>query len=207
MSENSLPYSGEIARKALHVVAMIIPASMLLIDRELGLAILGPCAAAAMWLDRYRLRNPVVSEWLRANLGFMMRADECDTSEDRVFFNGATWVMLTAFLLLLVFPAQYAAPGMVIAMLADAAAALVGRKCGRIKWPGGSRTVEGTLAFFAIGALSAVFFPSVPWPDKLAAVALAGLVEIPPLKINDNLLLPFVAATVLWVMAGTPPLW
>ncbi|NNE69963.1 MAG: phosphatidate cytidylyltransferase [Rhodothermales bacterium] len=207
MSAPSLPYSGEIARKALHVVAMLIPASMLLIDRTTGLAILAPLAVSAMFLDRYRLKNDAVSDWLSEHLGFMMRADERDSSGNRVFFNGATWVMLTALLLLLVFPARFAAPGMVIAMLADAGAALVGRKWGRRKWPGGSRTVEGTLAFLVTGVVSALFFPSIPWPDKLTAVGIAAVMEIPPLRINDNLLLPFVAATVLWAMAGMPPLW
>ena len=207
MHEDPLPYSGEIARKALHIAAMLLPAGMVLVERGVGLTILGVFALTAMWLDRYRLTNPHVSAWLSRNLGFMMRPDERDSHGERVFFNGATWVMITAFLLLLVFPARFAAPGMVIAMIADAGAALVGRKIGRHKWPGTSRTVEGTLAFFVTGALTALLFPGLPFVHRLAAVAVAGVAEIPPLKVNDNVLLPFAAAATLWFLAGTPPLW
>lgn len=207
MTQPPLPYSGEIARKALHIAAMLLPAGMVLIDRWVGLAILAPLALGAMWLDRYRLKNAALSAWLSKNLGFMMRPDERDSHGNRVFFNGATWVMITAFLLLLVFPAKYAAPGMVIAMIADAGAALVGRKIGRIKWPGSSRTVEGSVAFLATGALTALLFPGLPLEHRLAAVLVAGLAEIPPLKLNDNVLLPFAAASTLWFLAGTPPLW
>ncbi|MFT4605400.1 MAG: dolichol kinase [Rhodothermales bacterium] len=207
MTQAPLPYSGEIARKALHIGAMLLPAGMMFVDRWIALAILAPLALNAMWLDRYRLKNPAVSAWLSRNLGFMMRPDERDSHRSRVFFNGATWVMITAFLLLLVFPARFAAPAMVIAMIADAGAALVGRKIGRLKWPGTSRTVEGTLGFLVTGALTALLFPDLPLEHRLAAVGVAALVEIPPLKVNDNVLLPFAAAATLWYLAGTPALW
>jgi dolichol kinase len=206
MTSDSLSYSGEVSRKALHVVAMLIPAGMLLIDREIGLAILVPMALAAMWLDRYRTRSEAVRDWLDSHLGFMMRDTERGDHPE-IVFNGATWVIVTAALLLAVFPAEYAAPGMVIAMIADAGAALVGRKWGVHQWPGTRRTVEGTVAFMVTGAATAALFWYLPWGHRLAAVGLAGIAEIPPLRINDNLLLPFVTATVFWGLAGTPPLW
>ena len=206
MQPPALPYSGEIARKALHLLAMLMPAGMLFVPRPEALVILWTLAILAMATDLWRQHNPTLGSWIDRRLGFMMRASERGLHPDRRF-NGATWVMITAALLLTVFPAKFAAPGMVIAMIADAGAALVGRKIGRHPWPGTSRTVEGSAGFLLTGVLAALLFPGIPWSHRLAAIGVAAVVEIPPIRVNDNLLLPFAASTVLWWLAGAPPIW
>ncbi|MBO6577123.1 MAG: hypothetical protein JJ896_14855 [Rhodothermales bacterium] len=201
-----LPYSGELGRKALHLLAMLMPLGMLIVERVPALIILGSLAVMAVSADLARARWSGFSTWIDRWFGWMMRPSERGKDRSQVL-NGATWVMVTAFLLLAVFPAEFAAPGMVIAMIADAGAALVGRKLGRHTWPGGSRTVEGSLAFLVTGVIAAAFFPGIPWGHRLAAIGATAIAEIPSVPINDNLLLPFVGASVLWILAGTPPLW
>ena len=185
---------------------MAMPIGMLLVPRVPAIAILTALALLAVSADLLRARAESLSGLIERWFGFMMRPSERGLKRERTF-NGATWVMVTAALLLMVFPAEIAAPGMVIAMIADAGAALVGRKVGTTKWPGGNRSVQGTVAFLVTGAAAAAFFPGIPWPHRLAALGVAAVMEIPPLPVNDNLLLPFTASTVLWILAGTPPLW
>lgn len=206
MTKETLPYSGEIARKALHLLAMAIPVGMLLLDRHTGLAILIPLAILAIFMDRGRSWSAAYNAWIEKHMGFMMRDSERGM-EREARLNGAAWVMLTAALLLIVFPPRIAAPAMVIAMIADAGAALVGRRWGTHHWPGSRRTLEGTAAYVVTGLAAALFFPEISLVHRLTAIGVSAVVEILPLRINDNLLLPFAAATVLWMMAGLPPLW
>jgi dolichol kinase len=206
VDKETLSYSGEAARKALHLLAMIIPAGMLVMDRIPALALLIPCAVAAVATDLLRWRIEGLGRWLDRVLGFMMRDSERGESRSTLF-NGATWVMVTGALLLLVFPARFAAPAMITAMLGDAAAALVGRPWGRHPWPGSNRTVEGTAAFVVVGMLSFFLFPAIPVGHRAAATVTAAAAELVPLRINDNLLMPFAASTVLWLLAGAPALW
>jgi len=179
---------------------------MLFMDRLPALALLIPFALAAVATDLLRWRIDGLGAWLDRALGFMMRDSERGASRS-TFFNGATWVMVTGALLLLVFPAEYAAPAMILAMLGDAAAALVGRPFGRHRWPGGNRTVEGTAAFITVAMLASLVFPAIPLAHRAAAVLTAAIAELLPLRVNDNLLMPFASATVLWLLAGTPQLW
>ena len=95
------------------------------------------------------------------------------------------------------------APAFAMFMLSDAAAALVGRRYGRIHWGGSPRTVEGSLAFLLLGlgvmALLAPFSEIVFWVGAVS-VGAATLAEVPAGPFNDNLRVPMVAATVLFVL-------
>ena len=80
-------------------------------------------------------------------------------------------------------------------------AAVVGVTVGRTRWPGSSRTVEGSAAaavsFLACAAaLSWLLAEHTPWPRLLAASIAVALVEAVTQQI-DNLLLPLVAYAAL----------
>lgn len=110
-------------------------------------------------------------------------------------------------------------PAILVLALADAAAALVGSACGRTRYraPGGRKSVEGSLAFFAV-ALPAVGIPlfvltSLPlpsvmlWSGLVAAIA-CGL-EALASGGTDNLLIPTGCCLVLLALSGgpAPDLW
>ena len=96
----------------------------------------------------------------------------------------------------------------------DGFATLVGRRFGRTRLPWNpDKSVEGTLAFIVFGSVAGVFLawwvrPSVftvLFPPLLftlvapvAAALVAGLVETIPVRLDDNISVPFAAGLTLW---------
>jgi len=199
---------SEAARKALHLVSLIVPAAMLALGRTTALVAGGAVAAVAVAADVLRARSSGFARFIDRWFGWMMRAEEQPGVPGPVVFNGATWVLVTAFLLALLFPLRVGMAVFIAFMLGDAAAALVGRAVGRHRWPGTRRTVEGSAAFFAVAlavllALPAVVGDAVVHPSLpvAAAVALAmAAVEALPIRLNDNVRVPVVGALLLVVL-------
>ncbi|MFN3201485.1 MAG: diacylglycerol/polyprenol kinase family protein [Bradymonadia bacterium] len=127
--------------------------------------------------------------------------------------NSATWYA-TSFLFL-AFCGDLAAVSVALIVLAlgDPAAAIIGRRFGRTKLVHG-RSLEGTLAFVAFGALGAFVTLSIYHPEFTAAqavaVAFAGavpgaLAELFSRRVDDNFSVPVCTATgvlVLRALAG-----
>lgn len=104
----------------------------------------------------------------------------------------------------------------------DGFATLVGRRFGRTRLPWNSdKSVEGTLAFVVFGSMAGVFLAwwvnlavltthnlasdADPFPPLLFALVapviaaiVAGLVETVPVRLDDNISVPFAAGFTLW---------
>ena len=199
VSTHVLDFKGEIGRKALHLLALVVPASMLILPFPVALGGLVALSIAAVATEVARYFNETVSQFIDRSFGWMMRPEERGMGKG---FTGATWVVVTAALLLGTFEPRFAAAGMSMTLVGDAAAALVGRTWGARKWPGSNRTLLGTGAFVVTALVIAAFFPSFPWSARAAAAVGAAAAEMLPLRINDNLLLPFVAAGLLTLLAA-----
>ena len=207
MTHPDLPYSGELYRKALHLLALVLPAGVVVLGKPLALWILLPLALTALALDVLRVRWVWLNRTIDTGFGWMMRRAERPRVGAPVRVNGASWVLTSMALLTLLFPVDVAVVSFVVFMLGDAAAALVGRGMGRLHWGGSGRTVEGTVAFLVVGmgsavALAAPFVPFAPFAFPLwmlaVAVMTAAVLETLPLPVNDNLAAPLGAAGVLY---------
>jgi dolichol kinase len=195
--DNQMPYKHELLRKAVHIPALIIPAGMLILERHQSIIILGCVTIIAVSLDLLRARHALLNRWIQTIFGLLMRPDEKAASKEGVVFNGATWALVSAFLLILIFPVHVAAFSISIFLIGDAAAALAGRRFGRIKWGRGSKTVEGSLAFLLTGLIVVLIIPGVKfWTGFLACLG-ACLAEALPGPVNDNLKVPLSAAGIM----------
>lgn len=193
----SLDLRGEFARKALHLLSLVLPVGMLVLPYAEALTALVALSVVAIATEIGRDRSAAAHALIDRWLGWMMRPGEREPGSG---FCGATWVVVTATLLLAAFPASVAASAMAVGLVGDAAAALVGSSLGRVRWPGSKRTVEGTMAFVVAGALVMLFFGEFPWSVRIAAVASAAVAELLPIPVNDNLLVPFAAAGALMLL-------
>ena len=111
--------------------------------------------------------------------------------------SGGSFVLAAALLVNLLFPPRVAAVSLVVMLIGDTAAALIGRKFGRHPAPNG-KSVEGVIAFilagyaaFAVVSLIAkvpCFFYVAGIPAVIAAAA-AELFE-KQLKLDDNFSIP-----------------
>jgi len=190
-------YAAEVGRKTLHLLALVIPLGMWLLGTPLALYVLAAGAGMAGAADVARAHLPAFNEWIRRVFGPLMRTEELPAVGEGVTFNGATSVLVGAALLLLIFPLRVAVPVLTMTMLADAAAALVGRRLGRHPWGDLSATVEGTAAFVVTGLVVMACFPALAYGPAAAGVLVAATVEALPLPVNDNVRVPLVAALVV----------
>lgn len=196
-SSSDFSYSAEIGRKTLHLIALVIPLGMWWFGTPLALYVLGGMAGLALIADVVRAYSPAFSDLIQCIFGPLMRAEELPEVGTGVSYNGATCVLVGAALMTLVFPLRVAVPVLTMTMLADAAAALVGRRIGRHSWGSFSSTIEGSTAFVVTGLAVMAAFPTLAFGPAAAGVLVAAAVEALPLPVNDNIRVPLVAALVV----------
>jgi uncharacterized protein (TIGR00297 family) len=124
---------------------------------------------------------------------------------------GILFYPLAVLLLILVFRSRLdiAAAAWAILALGDGAATIVGRAVGTTPWPWNrEKTVQGTAAFVVLGGAAGVLLCWWTEPDSslgfviggpLLAACAAAMVESIPVRLDDNLSVPFVAGAVLWL--------
>jgi uncharacterized protein (TIGR00297 family) len=133
----------------------------------------------------------------------------------RGFPLGILLYPLAVLCLILVFPTRLdiAAAAWAILACGDGAATLVGRRARGAPLPWNrDKTVAGTAAFIAAGAIAGIALmwwtrPAVVPPPAMTFVVLgpiaaaiaAGFVETIPVRLDDNISVPLVAASVLWL--------
>lgn len=196
-SAASLSYTGELGRKALHLLALSIPLGMWWLGMPVALYVLAPAALLAVTADVARAYSESFNALIRWIFGSLMRAQELPAVRTGVRFNGATCVLIGAALMAVLFPLRVAVPVLTMTMLADAAAALVGRRLGRHPWGTLAATVEGTGAFVVTGLAVMACFPAVSFSPALAGVLAGAGAEALPLPVNDNIRVPVVAGLVV----------
>ena len=195
------PLAVEGSRKALHLVALVVPLFMAVAGRSVSLMVLIPLSLLALTGDILRARVQAFRNFIEGFFGFMMRADERGPIGGPVRVNGATWVLLSAAVLSIIFPLAYAVPALASFMIGDAAAALVGIRFGRTKWGVGERTLEGSAAFVAVALPIIMLFPTITLTSGIVCVFAGAVAEIFPRPLNDNIRVPVVMATVLILLA------
>ncbi|MEM9996976.1 MAG: diacylglycerol/polyprenol kinase family protein, partial [Bacteroidota bacterium] len=217
MNAAVLSYRAELGRKALHVGALLMPLGLLAVGREIALWVFVPLAVVALVSDVLRTRSAGFHGFIQGLFGGIMRPEERPALHGPIVFNGATWMCTAMALTALLFPEPIAAAAMAMLMLGDGAAALIGRRYGRHRWPGSPKSLEGSAAFavsaalivlpLALLPLSWFALPSTPL-DTVAAPGLslrqvglgalvAAIVEALPIPLNDNVRVPLLAGAAM----------
>lgn len=194
-----LPYTAELQRKAIHLLALVLPASILALPEAVAQGGLAALAALAVGLDVARQRVPAVRRLLvERAFGGMMRPEELPPEGGPLVLNGAAWMCVSAALCAWLFAPGVAAAALAMLMVGDGAAAVVGRRFGRTKWPGSPKSVEGSLAYAGTAFLTGLAV--VAWPGSGVGVATVALgaavgaaVEAVPIPLNDNVRVPLLS--------------
>ena len=76
-------------------------------------------------------------------------------------------------------------------ILGDTAAAIVGKSVGRVRIFG--KTLEGSLACFAVCYGLTAIMPGIPFPVGLIGAAVATVFELLPIPLDDNFRIPLSA--------------
>ncbi|MBI3871592.1 MAG: hypothetical protein HY304_00765 [candidate division Zixibacteria bacterium] len=178
-----LGYLNEVKRKLLHLFALTIPIGYYWVPRWTAAGIIFVFFLGSLVIDLGRFRHWRVQRLWTWWVNPIVRPRES------VNFTGATHILLSGWLCPLLFSRPAAACGMIIIILGDVAAALIGRRWGRHRYAG-NRSFEGSLGFLAGGVIAGVATPGVPTAIGLAAALLATIVEAFSRHIDDNLTVP-----------------
>ncbi|NTW50263.1 MAG: phosphatidate cytidylyltransferase [Chlorobiales bacterium] len=189
-----IDYKNELARKAIHLSSISIPIIYYHITRELALTLLIPMFLGFLLVDLLKLYVKPVSRWYHKNFSSMLRPHELD--ENKKQLNGATYVSLSACLVVILFPKMIAIAAFSILIISDSLAALVGRRIGRHKI--GTKTLEGSIAFLVSAILIAVFTPNLNLTVGIMMSVVATIVELSPIgfrghQFDDNLTIPMIS--------------
>jgi dolichol kinase len=148
-----------------------------------------PFTAVFLGLDVAKWRSQHVRDWILGRLGAIA------SPRDLKNLNSSSWYMLGCTLTIALFDAPAAVTGILILAVADNAASIIGQLWGRHRI--GDKSIEGTAAFFLVGWLVGLPFGSAV--AALGAALFSGLAELFIPRIDDNFIIPPLAATGFWL--------
>ena len=197
----NIDYRSELVRKAIHLTSLSIPVVYYFVTRNFALTVLIPLTVAFIVVDVARYYHRPVGDLFYNFFGFLLRRHERDTKTKRL--NGATYVLISATLCVLIFPKHFVILGFSILIISDSVAALVGRRFGRHRFF--EKSLEGSAAFFASALLVVALTPKhfdLPVEFLFGAVAalVATVAEAASVNIDDNLTIPVSVAATLWIL-------
>jgi dolichol kinase len=182
----------EIKRKTVHLATLVVPVGYAVTSEKTVILFLVPFFLALLLVDLIRHFHPGMDSLFRKYFfGRVLREEEGPA------FMGSTYFIFSTILTILLFPKSIAITSILILILSDTAAALVGKSVGRIRIFG--KTLEGSIAFLLTSLLIVWIYPNLNrFSGSLAALG-ATLVEILPIRVNDNLSIPLVAGTIMFL--------
>lgn len=201
-NESNISYKQEILRKAIHLASLSVPVSYIFLTREIMLGILIPTTILFVTFDILSKNVKFFINLLLKYFGKMLRPHE---KKGKGFFNGATWVLISATICVAAFPKIITITGFTILIISDICAALIGRRYGKHKIF--DKSWEGTISFI-VSAIVIVFLYfnlfNLPFSYVISGViaaVLSGFVELisKVIKVDDNLSIPISVGVVMLI--------
>jgi len=191
-----------VTRKLYHLLALLIfGPSMILTPDFMALSFAIACALL-LYIEYIRIcRVPPLGKWLHSYL-----RSYTDSRDEGTTILTHIYLLVGCALPLWLFRSTgnplATCCGLVVLGAGDAAGAIVGSNVGRCYWPGGRKTVEGTIAMFVASLATLVVFArfesvsSAMVAPTIVATVLTCLLEALTKQI-DNLILPLFFAALL----------
>jgi dolichol kinase len=199
----NISFQDEILRKSIHMLSLLIPILYTYLSKDTAALVLVFMAIFAVIFDVSSKLIPFVGNFYFKIFGFMLRKHERKTKE--IYLNGASWVLIGAFITVFIFPKIIAITALTILVISDLSAALIGRKFG--KTPFFDKSLEGTITFFITGSIIILYLgyffmlPVTYYIFGFLAAAFSAIVEAGSnfLKMDDNLSIPLSIGIVMWL--------
>lgn len=181
----------EITRKIVHLITLAIPIGYAMIPEETVFMIVLLLFLGFLSVDLLRhYHSGMASLFRKYFFGKVLREEEKPT------LMGSTYFLFSTLLTILLFPKSIAIASLLILILSDTCAALVGKGIGKISIFG--KTLEGSIAFFFSSLLIVWLYPNLNRFWGCVAALGATLTEIFPIKLDDNLTIPLVAGAIMF---------
>jgi dolichol kinase len=200
IDNGTIRYRDELYRKLIHFTSLSIPIIYYFISTDTAALILAILAGLALIIDLARYLHPEVGKIFYKIFGLLLRQHELDHKKKNL--NGATYVLISALVSVLIFPKIIFISAFSILIVSDSLAALIGRKYGRRKFL--SKSLEGTLTFFISACIVILFTPKVGGFMEEYIIGFIGafvgaIVENISFRlIDDNLSIPLAVGFTMW---------
>ena len=200
--DESVSFKSELLRKSIHLTSLSIPIAYSMMSKELALTLIIPMTAAFLLGDVLRLYHAPSFRLYKKIFGHMLRTHE--KTPDKKTLNGATWVLISATLCVLIFPKLITITAFTILIISDTVAALYGRRFGTKKYRG--KTLEGATAFGVSASCVILFTPKLTasvgeYFIAVVAAVIGAVAEVFSFDIiDDNFAIPIAIGSALWLL-------
>ena len=187
----------EYQRKAIHLFNLIIPFSYWFIihDQNKFKIIIITFTALFILADYFRTKSKLIKKLFILFFDKMLREHELKGQ-----FTGATWVMISASVTILVFSKYIAIISLIFMSIGDTFAALIGRKFGKLKIY--DKSFEGFLGGLIVCLVAAYCYDPLPFYISGFGALAAMLFETLPLPLDDNFRIPIGSAIIMTILLG-----
>jgi len=188
-----------IGRKIYHLLGGLGLLSLYyVLGRENALIFYAVLTAAVLAFDLTRLRVPAINRFIQSHFSSFIRKNEANR------ITGTAPYVLGIGLTLLLYRSDIATAAICFLAFGDVSATAVGERYGRTKISG-EKSLEGTLAFVAAAVLAGVLL-NVAGIHLMLGLILTGAltaagVELLPLPVNDNLVIPVASGGAMELIA------
>jgi dolichol kinase len=200
-STKEIDYKFELARKGIHLLSILIPLFYALWGQSITLIIFIPITITVVSVDLLMKADSRLFLLVSFLFGKLLRSHE---KNNKWTLTGASWVLISACVNILLFPKIIAITGLSVLVISDISAALIGKKFGR--HPMFGKSLEGTLAFMVtalltvglIGYYSDLGFWFYVFGSIGSIVACLCELYSKKIGIDDNLSIPISLCFILW---------
>ena len=184
--------ADEVKRKTFHFLTIIYILAYWFVPYRTVMLAMSLLLVIVILGEVLRKLNPKFNIWILEILGGVHRKEETNK------VSGLPWTLSGSILTMAIFSDK---PVVMLSLLylafGDAAAALFGKKYGKRKILG-LKTLEGSLACFAICLILGLFFFN--FKIALLGALLITIIELIPWPLNDNFWIPLVSSAALTAM-------
>ena len=174
------------------MVALSIPVGYFFLPKLPSVLILSLFALGSIVVDIIRLKRLPLHGFLNRLIGPVLREHENSN------FTGSSYILTASVLSMLLFDKSAAIAAISFIILGDIAAALVGRRYGKIKIK--RKSLEGSLACLVMCLVVAVIVPGFPLWIGVAGAFTATIVEGITSSIDDNFSVPLISGLAMHIL-------
>jgi len=200
-SDYKIKFKYELSRKGIHISFSAIGFIYIFLGWYVAFPLLCLAVITMVSLDIGRAYSEKIQHFYHSIFLKILRSHEIDNRKS--LFTGGTYLVISTFFIVLIFPMPIAVASIFIITYSDSLAAFVGKMFGRIKIF--NKTLEGSIAFFLSGLLIIYLTPKVSadafeFQIAVFSLIICAIVDVLPLKIDDNLSLPVIFSVLYFVL-------
>ena len=188
--------NSEMSRKTIHIFSAIIPLFHIYVFREKTdmIILLSFMLIFCFFIENSR-NNPVIYKAFKKYLFFMMR-----NFEKRGELTGATWVFVGSLFTIIFVPSPFCILALLFLSVGDTFAAIIGIKYPYIKI--GEKTLSGSIAcFISCIVIGLILDQGIDIEVLIFGALIASIVELISFKMNDNVLIPIVSGSSMYIFS------